>query len=408
MNLSGQSDGLSSGTSGGGAGNNEGSNDLAPLLLEGWTAGTPAEPGVYALPGWLTLESPTANKTVQVSESALVSAIPAGVARARRVHTDMPWGLSLESRRENRLPTSTPLAPTWSSFRTATIAPTTGPDGAVSAGRVEDADTKDAAGASLGADTRIGAVSTVSAWVANVAGTGGDFASIRENAFGQGNGSRALVNVDAPATEWRRIDFTGTELDRLGQVIAYPVKHIESDVGTADFAFFNLETARYPSSAIPTTDATAAREADTLVANNAAELLVRGRLIAVLEFAPSYAAGEQAVDHDLLFIDPRNRVSLRTDGTVVMTLSGSLGKVTLTTEALSWAREQAFRIEIKNSPSGPTLHVIVSGGKDVLVTDPEDVGGIALPEPPRIHLLGDRAGSQECADLRSVAFYRQP
>jgi hypothetical protein len=149
------------------------------------------------------------------------------------------------------------------------------------------------------------------------------------------------------------------------------------------------------------------READVLYANDAEALLVRGRLIAVVELAPGYAAGEQAADHDLLFIDPRNRVFLRADGAVVLPLSGSRGEATLETESLAWAREQPITVVVTSTAAGPSLHVVVDGGQDVSAADPEDVGALALPDPPRVHILGDRSSSQECADLRAVGFYRQ-
>src|SRR5690349_24776076 len=47
-------------------GGGEGSVDGLPNgMLYGWSASAPAQPGIYELPGWLTLESPTPDKTVQ-------------------------------------------------------------------------------------------------------------------------------------------------------------------------------------------------------------------------------------------------------------------------------------------------------------------------------------------------------
>ncbi|WP_437875703.1 hypothetical protein [Sorangium sp. So ce513] len=179
-----------------------------------------------------------------------------------------------------------------------------------------------------------------------------------------------------------------------------------SRAGAASFAFLNLESARYPSSAIPTTGTARRREADVLYANNAEWLIWKGWIKAVIELAPNYASGEQLADHDLLYIDPGNRVFLRaSDGATVMTATGSRGAATLATEGLSWEREQALLVEITSSPAGLSLRVTVDGEQEISVDDPTVVGALSIPESGRIHILGDPGGSQERADLRRIELH---
>jgi hypothetical protein len=385
-----------------------GGDGLPTSIAKAWKPSAPPEPGRYMLPPWLALESPTPNKTVQVGESTVVTTIAANVARARRTRADRPWGLSLESQRQNRIPCSTPAQMQWFPLHTVNVASVPGPDGAMSAERVWDDDPVNAAAVFIAVESQTEAASTVSAWVGDVSGLDGGFASIQANAFADDAMSQASIRVAAPAPGWRRVDFTGFEIDGESQISAYPAAAVGSDRSVASFAFFNLETARYPSSAIVTTGEVATREADVLYAPDAAALLGSGRLNAVLEFAPNYASGEQAVDHDLLFLDPENRVFLRaSDSAIVLQLKGPEHAVTLTTGSLVWAREQDFRVEVTNSPVGQSIYVAINGGQDVSVSDPTDLGDIALPDPPRLHILGGPAGSQECADLHLIVFYKR-
>ncbi|AUX47156.1 uncharacterized protein SOCE26_086680 [Sorangium cellulosum] len=390
-------------TTGGGEG---GADGLPDAMLYGWTAGAPEDRGIYELPRWLTLESPTPDKTVQIGERAVVSGIPADVARARRVGEDSPWGLSLEGARENRIPFSTPTLPLWRLYHEASLEEAPGPDGAMSAGRVSDVDAEQASAAYVPVSGAVDSSSTVSGWVGDVSGEDGELAWIRVSTFDEDTQSGASTKVLAPARAWRRIDFTGAEVERAGNLFAYPAAGEAARSGAASFAFLSLESARYPSSAIPTAGAARTREADVLYANNAEWLIWKGWIKASIEFAPNYASGEQLADHDLLYIDAGNRVSLRaSDGAIAMTITGARGSATLATEPLSWKREQTFKVDVLSSPTGLSLDVVIEGGEEISVVEPAAVGAVPVPESGRIHLLGAPEGSQECADLRGVAFY---
>ncbi|WP_433929683.1 hypothetical protein AB3662_38460 [Sorangium cellulosum] len=396
----------SDGDGDGGSGGDGGVDGLPNGMLTRWAAGAPAQPGIYELPRWLTLESPTPEKTVQIGESAIVSGIPADVPRARRTGEDRPWGLSLEGARENRIPLSTPGQRPWRVIYDASLAEARGPDGEMSAGRVSDEDTEQASAAYVPVDRSDGSTSTISGWVGDIDGEKGDFAWIRAFAFDDAAQADARTKVLAPARAWRRIDFTGVETDRAGQIWLYPAAGEAPRLSAASFAFLNLESARYPSSAIPTTGNARRREADVLYANNAEWLIWKGWFKALIELAPNYASGEQLADHDLLYIDPGNRVFLRaSDGALVMTATGARGAATLATEGLSWEREQAFLVELSSSPAGLSLQVTLDGEQEISVDAPAAVGAISVPESGRIHILGDPGGSQECADLRRVEFY---
>ncbi|WP_437632188.1 hypothetical protein [Sorangium sp. So ce854] len=91
------------------------------------------------------------------------------------------------------------------------------------------------------------------------------------------------------------------------------------------------------------------READVLYANNAEWLIWKGWSEAVIELAPNYASGEQLAEHDLLDIDPEDRVSSRASGgALVMTATGARGAATVATDGLSWER-------VGRRPRGPAV-----------------------------------------------------
>ncbi len=380
------------GGSQGGGGQGGGS----PQVIAEWAATAP-DPGtgVYSLPAWLTLESPSSDKTVQTGPDTVRLGFGPNAPRARRVATE--WGLNVESTRTNRLTTSRVAQPGWTLFHLGTVTPALGPDGLLLAALVSDTDAANQTAVVEEHAADPSAQATVSAWVAGV--TAGNQATIESNTFSNTAPSKNSVLITAQAT-WQRVSFTGTEGSGVAVDRVRPAAVSASGVGSATFDLLSHETGRYPSSVILTAGAPVTREAEKLYSTVPADLAPGGYFHVVITIAPNYASGEQSFDHDLIFFDPANRAYLRAQDHALLVLAE--GATVLSTPPLSWSREQALRIEVANTPAERRLRVTGADGGDV--TDASPVAG-AFPSVPALHLLGDETGSQECADLRSITFF---
>jgi len=375
---------------GGGAGGTGGAGGGEP---EGtaWEAGAPdPNTGAYELPSWLVFESPSENKTVQTGPDRVRTGFGANAPRARSVDATT-WGLAVEGERTNRINSARVAAPGWEAISgTLTAAP--GPDGEELAGLVEDTSNTQSAAAIEQFTAAPGEDVTISAWVM----TGDSQATLECNSC---QAPQSVV-ID-PMLAWHRESLTtteapgGTPLVRLRP--AGPMANLE---GSASFDFVNLETGRYPSSAILTTTSGTpeTRQAEKLYAPAASDLAPGGFFNVTLRIAPHYASGEQAVDHDILFFDVQNRLYVRAaDSAVVLQAEGM---DVAETEPLTWARDEELTIEVTNTESGRTLRVVA--GANESAAESMDPG--SFPVTGAIHLLGSDTGAQEGADLRAITF----
>lgn len=372
-----------SGTGGGGAGG-------APSeVIAEWIAVEPdPASGAYALPPWLRLESPSSDKTVQTGPHTVRTGFGPDAARARSVD-GVRWGLCVEAARRNRISDARLSGAGWSMADMGMIEVAVGPDGTDGAGLVTDSDPALAARALGAFEAEPGAPTTVSAWVSS----GGTQAVID---------AQPLVDSPAavipPGTEWTRVSLTDEE-DVMGSTVVrlFPANAAPEDTGSAIFDLVSVETGRYPSSVILSSGGSALRAPERLVVVSPAEMIPGGWFRARMTIAPHYASGEEASDHDLLFVDAQNRLFVSEDDSALVLLSQ--GQEVLRTGALAWARDEALEIEISIAPSGAEL--VVRG--DSIGTF--SVRGTAAAWPTgALILLGDILGSQEGADLRAVSF----
>lgn len=381
--------GAGSSAGGGGAGGSP------PKELGTWSgAAGPGADGTYALPSWLELSSPSTEKTVQTGPSTLRTGFGANAARGHNVTSPPAWGLALESARTNRNHSSRISAASWEILHPpGSIVATQGPDAANLAATIADTNSTGmgAAVAVVDIDPLAG-TSTLSAWVGGVQAV--DQVKIASTVFPSPFG----VTVPLQAG-WQRISHTALEsTGGVAKDSLYPAQSPGSATGSASFDFVSHEAGKYPSSAILTSGAAATREAEALVASGAATLAPGGYFHVTLVFAPSYASGEQAGAHTLLFFDALNRVVLDALNRVVLMVNGMPAVATAT---LSWKRDQALTVEVVNAPT--EQRITVSG---------HDTGGGSASAPTgtpvglstEIGILGGAAGSEECADLRSIRF----
>lgn len=73
-----------------------------------------------------------------------------------------------------------------------------------------------------------------------------------------------------------------------------------------------------------------------------------------------------------------------------------------TSGVITWDRDQTLTVEAKSTPAGRSLSLsgATTGNFEV-----SDAGDRPWPMVTELQILGDNAGAQECADLRSIAFW---
>lgn len=373
------------------------------VLLEGYFAGDPGAGG-YVLPSGLAIACATTGRTSQTSASTLRTGLGANNARGRSVDGAM-WGLSVECSRLNRIPTSDPFGTGWSTSGPLTASHVTGPSGAIEACRIVDNDIAAGStpfqGIAALAGVTVGGPACPSIWVANQ--------SINQNG-GNATGSAFNLNVGpniavpAPVTPWTRVSAAGTYSSSAGSTALIIVCAIgtagASNVskGTIDAAFAQVEDAKYPSSAFPTSGATATRAADVLSIVAPTIVGPGGFFDVTILVAPNFATAEQGTDLDLFFLDTNNRLFLQqSTAKVVLRVAG----VDVLSSALTWARETPIKVRAMHTPRGRTLEV--SGaltGNDT--TSASAAGAVTLPGTA--YLLGNASGAQECASLMGLLF----
>jgi hypothetical protein len=185
--------GTGSAGGGGGAGGGE--------VLQAWAAEAPdAATGAYTLPGWLVLESPSEDKTVQTGPDRLRSGFGPNAARARSVD-GVAWGLNVESERTNRVNTTRVAGPGWQVL-SGTLTAADGADGETLAGTITDNSAAESTAAIEDfTPEAVGEAVTLSAW----ATTDSTQASLECNACAE----PASLPID-PGLGWHRESLTTT------------------------------------------------------------------------------------------------------------------------------------------------------------------------------------------------------
>jgi hypothetical protein len=365
--------------------------------------------GTYTLPSWLLFSSPSSGKTSQTSASTLRTGFGPDVPRARNV-TGMPndWGLSIESARRNLVR----FSDSWANGMTQYWQYLTGngdmaymtmqvdPAGGMAATLFQS--TGDQASAYVTVTGR-----TASGWFrgqgmpGDPAPTGGDlsFAHFR--------------HVDAPmkaytevtSTEWTRYSITNA-MNENGSIVLETRDRpqgagvISTPTEILAYGAQVEPDGAYPSSYIPTANADGDRQAEKLWSPMASALVQDGFFRITIRFAPNYASGEQAGDHDLIvFKDKNNRLFVRAmDNAIVLRVDNSQE---IASDPLTWDREQPLTVVAVNSGAELSLSVMGATSGDGAKT----MGaGIPMQLDASLHILSDTAGATECADLRYISF----
>ncbi len=379
-------------------------------VIETWSATAPQNDGSYTLPSWLSLSSPTSNRTSQTSATTLATGFGANVARARNTGADPSgWGLSIESQRTNQVSQSdswTVGNSDWKPSNGMTV--TTGQsDPANGNGATRFDSPASAAGwysNYFQADARV-----ASSWAKGVTAANPPYAHFRWREYHQ----------DIQTTAWTRYRLSHRTVDGItNDPLNLETRDVPkgataiTQATTTDVYGAQLESALYPSSYIPTGSTSRTRFADILSANNASVIAQAGYFDGELVFAPRYASND--VDggehHDLLYFDAANRLFFRftsdsqTPNNVDLTtaqLCLTVASDELCTPTISWSGEAELTIRASNTMQGRTLSISGIEANSSQVADstvnPASVGN-------DVFLLGDQNGAQECGDLRSITF----
>lgn len=377
-------------------------------VIETWSATAPQNDGSYTLPSWLSLSSPTSNKTSQTSATALATGFGANVARARNIGADPGgWGLNIESQRTNLVSQSDSwTAGSWKPTNGMVV--TTGqsdPGNGNTATRFESpASTAGWYSNYFQANARV-----ASSWARGVSAASPPYAHFRWREYHQ----------DILTMDWARYRLSHRTVDGINSdPLNLETRNVPLGANaiiqatTTDVYGAQLENALYPSSYIPTGSTSRTRFPDTLSASNGNLIAQAGYFDGELVFAPRYASNDVdgAKHHDLLYFDAANRLFFRftsdsqTPNNVDLTtaqLCLSVASDELCTPTIGWSGEAELTIRATNTMQGRTLSISGIDANSSQVTD-STVNPVSAGND--VYLLGDQSGAQECGDLRSITF----
>lgn len=367
-----------------------------PRLLRSFNAAHVANlsTGLLTLPGWLAISCATTGRTVRTGVNTIVSGLGANAARARSVDgTNV--GLAVEMARTNFILWSEQADHAgWTTTTNATVTANSvaAPDSNTTA------DTLDYTGGGTAGLYRlfdaghIYANTTkfvISSWIKLASGT----PTIRmDNGYSQPSVS--------PTSAWVRYENSGTSDGANSAQLLY-----RSPVGsTTAFHIYvfgaQSEVGLYPNSYIPTTSASATRAQDVLTMA-AASLAPGGYFNLDFTMGLHYTQAENAADHDLVYFDANNRIYVKqSDQTIRLRLGGS----DTASGALTWARDDAIRIQAQHRKLGKKIVVLKNG---VSVYDSGLLSpASAISLPASAAFLGNGTTTQESGDMRILEVFR--
>lgn len=390
-----------SSTSSGGSSSTSSGGGMAGVIQE-WEATEPMGTTGYVLPAWLQIECGTSNRTSQWAADKLVRGFGSNAARPRNV--GMGWGLSVESRRRNQIQNSDSWSgSSWTDPVVEPIMPKTlgqlDPAGGMTATQFNSSGKETSAHAAI-------PMGYASAWLK---GAGSDPAG---HVVVDNGGLAWTYQAIGTSTIWSRYSvgigdgslFLTTAPNNVVGVPEIKVPTVIHAFGAQHETDGNGNTMKYPSSYIPTTDKDVIRDADSLYSKSAQEILPGGYFHVIVRVALNYARDEGFSNfHHLLFINSTNnlRIDLTNKKVTLVGVSNTLSGPT--SGALDWDREQEIRIEAQVTPTGRMLSVSGAKAGNFTISDMENK---PWPENGTVWILGDTSGSEECADLRYIGFFK--
>lgn len=387
----------SSAGGGGPGGSNQGGSGggaVEPLLEVSFESEPPGQ--VFTLPGEMKLTNPTTTRTSQTSPSTLRIDFKKNEARAHNI--GLGWGLAIEPMRKNEVQQQDLTQ--WQNLDGATVSVAFGPHGQ-NDGAWQIADTSAAHRQYLLLTILTYTPSSpyvVSAWTKMIAPL---------TSFGLVNANQVEamdpIQITAPDATWvHRASAVKNGVPKSQAPLVIVPRNDDADTGALAVYGVQLEEGRYPTSFIPHggPSMNGVREADTLTIEKSGTVVKNGTVHVTLTFAPYYAIGEHASQHDLVHIGSADRLYVDFDGSFVWSTSGE--PQPLRTKTFSWTRHAAITVVAKATPKGRSLSVSIEGGASDSVSDAH---GKPLEPGMKVHLLGGPGGATEAADLRYLAFY---
>lgn len=349
---------------------------------------TPVQTGAaIPLPNWLELSCPTAGRTAQSADNAIVSGYAANAARPVSRDDGDTWGLLIEPAMAN-LVTDDDLS-NWITTNTPVVSSTTLPDGNSGNNSLEDADGALLEGVDLGITPTVDGDHTLSAWTWLVATSSS--AGIYLSDTGVTDSPVITPTVDS---DWVFRDETASITTDWDQVRIFPAF---SGTGTIRVSFIQTEQRSYP-----TSWHASSREPDILRVSATQDLASDGYIDAFIDFAPNWAVGEESGDANLIWIDDDNRVYFRSSDAKIVVRYG--GSDVVESSALTWSRYQ--RITVKFHHTVSTMSLIVAGASsgNGTTTYATAVAPPTITSTSSIFLFGDSSGATEAFDVHRVDF----
>ncbi|MCA9620491.1 MAG: hypothetical protein KC731_15825, partial [Myxococcales bacterium] len=351
--------------------------------------------GRVALPSWLSISCETEDRTTQVGPSAAVSGLPANAARAMS-RDGTTWGLLVEPGTTNVI-TSQDLS-TWANETgTPTVTTAMGPDQVPGAVKLTDNSGLEIQAKSFLCGSFSG-TGTVSLWIYSEEDD--NVGPSRAYVTDSGAASTLSANLDSAAFSWvfasDTADFTASDLT----MNVAPRAILAARLGSARFAFVQIEALSYPTSFIG-----GSRAADVLTADLAAleGVVEDGYFDVTLTYAPLYAHDEAASAHDLIVLsdgtNESNRVYYDAAHAEFVAVMGS---VTVKTPAVTFARDQSLTIRVVHQRTG--FSIAVSGattGNGEGSDTPDPAFSLA---PTKAYILGNASGAQAGSRLQVLDF----
>lgn len=347
--------------------------------------------GLILLPSWLTIQCATTGRTSQRSASMLKTGYGANAARARNVGSGE--GLSVESARTNLITGPTDGA-TLTAFGVGGSVTSVNSLGDPAGGNGATLLGYGAAG-NNGAYTQpltqlaINHGGVNSFWLMNVSGT------LTIQAYDVQAGAFSFTKTTT--ANWARYDGLCGNVHALTTVLGIGNQNSGAGVaGTSRLWGWQVEQdASYPGSLID-----GARAQDILTADPAS-VAPGGYFNLDFTIAPNYAQSEFTADHNLVYFNANNRIYVKqSDQTFRLRLGGS----DTASGALTWARDDAMRVQARHSEGGK--RIVVSKNGTVVYDSGLLAAASAITLPGSVGVLGDTTTTTESADLRSLRILR--
>lgn len=395
-------DASSSGAGMGGAGGGTGGG--APVVFE-WQAVNPGEPVVpctdtytYMLPSWLKFSSPTeGERTSQVAEDRLCRGYTKDVPRARNVGNG--WGLSVEREGTNLVRNSArwALDVGWGDGDMDAQTGMQDPAGGMDA--TEFASPGGDAGhfSNYSYDNPQLSGQVASSWLRGSSGVApyAHFRHVIEEGW-----------VDVDSDQWKRYVIVQNSNKTGDMALETRNKPNGAGVimGPTKVQAFGAQieaSVKYPSSYIPTGSAQVTRLAEVLYSNAPGDLIKGGWLDVEITITPHYRSDQKSEQHEILYFDDQNRLSIDMDEKVEFRIANDL----IETKAIPFNAEDEVLIIARSTPTGRLLTVKVNG---VEIESKTGRSEAAIQSPVNFYILGDGTGAQESADLRAIKFTQVP